>query len=247
MYNIGGREGRYFSPNVCEEKSRLGHQVVDPKTKNQHHDTDMVSCGTRLFLLRQLMLEEDLKEKRRQQEWKQREAELQEELEQLKREWKRQEAKLQEELEQFKSTTLSRKRIDLTKIKKTEEEKMMKLSTADYSPSKWLKVPLKQSEPVPPLSVCRRCHKPGHWVHQCTFTTNRKSASFKKAYRISRTMMRIVNGPEVPEAMLTTTGKFVIYASPLSSSLSTSSSITTSSLSSSSQDIRKQRSVSAIF
>ncbi|KAH0546548.1 hypothetical protein KQX54_011298 [Cotesia glomerata] len=124
-------------------------------------------CRTRLFLLRKLMLKEDLKEKRRQQEWKQREAELQEELEQLKREWKRQEAELQKKLEQFKSTALSRKQIDLTKMKKTEEEKMMKLYTADYSPSKWLKVPLKQSEPVSLLSVCRRCHKPGHWVHQC--------------------------------------------------------------------------------
>ncbi|CAD6241415.1 GSCOCG00002742001-RA-CDS [Cotesia congregata] len=126
-------------------------------------------------------------------------------------------------------------------MKKTEEEKMMKLSTADDSPSKWLKVPLKQSEPLPPLSVCRRCHKPGHWVHQCPLTTNRKSASFKKAYRISRTMMRIVNGPKVPGAMLTTTGKFVLYTSPSSSSLSTSSSP------SSSQDIRKQRLASAIF
>lgn len=234
IYNIYFDETSISKANVkedicCQMRVRENRDgditALDPKTKNQYDDTDTVSCDTKLFSLQQLMLEEDLEEKRKQQEWKHREAKLQEEIEQLKREWKRLEAELQKKIEQFKSTALSWKRINLTKMKKT-----------NYSPSKWLKVPLRQSEPVSTLPVCRRCHKPGHWVHQCTFTINRRSASFKKSYRIPRTMMKIVNGPEVPGAMFTTTGKFDIYTSL---SLSTSSA--------SSQNIKKQRSLSAIF
>ncbi|CAG5073880.1 Similar to RBBP6: E3 ubiquitin-protein ligase RBBP6 (Homo sapiens) [Cotesia congregata] len=93
-------------------------------------------------------------------------------------------------------------------MKGTEEEKikkMMEMSTADYAPSKWLKVPFKQTGPVPAFYVCHRCHKPGHWVYG-------KPASIKKARGIPKTMMAEVEGPEVPGAMLAATGNY--YGNP---------------------------------
>ncbi|KAH0552435.1 hypothetical protein KQX54_010004 [Cotesia glomerata] len=124
-------------------------------------------------------------------------------------EWKCREAELQAQLEELKFVASTRKHVDLTKMESTEEEKikkMMELSTADFAPLKWLKVPYKQSGSVLASYICRRCHKPRNWVYQCTFTVNRKPASIKKAKGIPQTMMTEVEGPKAPGAMLTASG-----------------------------------------
>ncbi|XP_044577522.1 E3 ubiquitin-protein ligase RBBP6-like [Cotesia glomerata] len=155
--------------------------AMDLKTKKEYKDEDTVRRDTTILLQRRIIPESQLQERKRKLEWKRRETELQKQLQELK------------------SAALDRKQIDLTKMEGTEEEKikkMMEMSTVDYAPSKWLKVPFKKTGPVPTSYVCRRCHKPGHWVYQCTFTVNGKPASIKKARGIPKTMMAEVEGPE---------------------------------------------------
>ncbi|KAH0549092.1 hypothetical protein KQX54_006047 [Cotesia glomerata] len=167
--------------------------AMDLKTKKEYKDEDTVRRDTTILLQRRIIPESQLQERKRKLEWKRRETELQKQLQELK------------------SAALDRKQIDLTKMEGTEEEKikkMMEMSTVDYAPSKWLKVPFKKTGPVPTSYVCRRCHKPGHWVYQCTFTVNGKPASIKKARGIPKTMMAEVEGPEVPGAMLAATGNY---------------------------------------
>ncbi|KAH0546106.1 hypothetical protein KQX54_006613 [Cotesia glomerata] len=171
--------------------------ALNPSTRKEYENEDTVIHNTRILLQRRIISETEIQERKRLLEWKRREAELQAQLEQLK------------------SAASTRKYVDLTKMEGTEEEKikkMMELSTRDYAPSNWLKVPYKQSGPVPAYYICRRCQKPGHWVYQCKFMVNGKPASIKKAKGIPQTMMTEVEGPEVPGAMLTSTGKYVVYS-----------------------------------
>ncbi|XP_044597159.1 E3 ubiquitin-protein ligase RBBP6-like [Cotesia glomerata] len=166
------------------------------ETKTEYEDKDVVRRNTRILLQRRLIPEDQLQERKR------------------KLMWKRQEVELQEKLEKLKGDAACRKQVDLTKTEGSDVDKIMKmmeLSTADYSPSNWLKVPYKQSGPVPASYVCRRCHKPGHWVYQCTFTVNGKPACIKKARGIPQSMLKEVEGPEVSGAMLTATGKYMVY------------------------------------
>ncbi|CAG5101896.1 Similar to RBBP6: E3 ubiquitin-protein ligase RBBP6 (Homo sapiens) [Cotesia congregata] len=188
--------------------------AMDPETLEEYKDDDTVRHNTVIHLKRRIIPESQLQERKR------------------KLEWKRREAQLEKQLQELKSAALDRKQIDLTKMEGTEEEKikkMMEMSTADYAPSKWLKVPVKQIGPVPTSYVCRRCHKPGHWVYQCTFTVNGKPASIKKAKGIPKTMMVEVEGPEVPGAMLTATGKYAVYSGLKEQPSSSPSSATASS------------------
>ncbi|KAH0552640.1 hypothetical protein KQX54_013630, partial [Cotesia glomerata] len=131
--------------------------AVDPKIKKEYKNEDTVIHNTKILLQRRVISETKIQERKKLLEWKHREAELQAQLEQLK------------------SAVSTRKYVDLTKMEGTEEEKikkMMELSTADYAPSNWLKVPYRQSGPVPTSYICRRCQKPDHWVYQCKFTVN---------------------------------------------------------------------------
>lgn len=107
---------------------------------------------------------------------------------------------------------------NLVDMQCSEEEKiklMMVQSTYAYAPLNYLKVRNNQSGKVPATNVCKRCHKKGHWFQDCTFRINGKPASIRKATGIPRTMVKVVEGPEVPGAMITVTGEYVVYAPEL--------------------------------
>ncbi|CAG5080840.1 Similar to RBBP6: E3 ubiquitin-protein ligase RBBP6 (Homo sapiens) [Cotesia congregata] len=107
---------------------------------------------------------------------------------------------------------------NLVEMQCSEQEKvdlMMAQSTYAYAPSNYLKVPFNNSGKVPSTYVCKRCHQKGHWYQNCTFTINGKPASIRKASGIPRTMAKVVEGPEVPGAMITATGEYIVYAPEL--------------------------------
>lgn len=101
---------------------------------------------------------------------------------------------------------------DLVNADMTEQDKiriMMAQSTYDYKASNYLEVgDTERKGPVPGYYRCRKCHRPGHWVSDCTLQS--KVARVKKCSGIPRNFMVQVEGPEVRGALLTAAGTYAV-------------------------------------
>ncbi|CAL4073981.1 unnamed protein product, partial [Meganyctiphanes norvegica] len=99
---------------------------------------------------------------------------------------------------------------DLTKMTGTEEDKinaMMAQSTLNFHPSKYVK--LRNSNmagKVPKEYKCYKCHQNGHWVHNCPLNNQ----DLRKSTGIPSMFLMEVKDANVPGAMITAQGKFVI-------------------------------------
>ena len=100
--------------------------------------------------------------------------------------------------------------VDLTKMSGTEEEKIMTMiaqSTIAFHPSNFVK--LRKSNmtgKVPKEYKCYKCHQHGHWVQNCTLNNQ----DLRKTTGIPSTFLKEVKDANVPGAMITADGKFVI-------------------------------------
>ena len=101
---------------------------------------------------------------------------------------------------------------DLTKMEGTEEDKiyaMMAQSTLDFHPSKYVKIRnSNMAGKVPKEYKCFKCHQKGHWINNCPFTLNNQVV--RKCTGIPSMFLREVKDANVPGAMITAEGKFVI-------------------------------------
>ena len=100
--------------------------------------------------------------------------------------------------------------VDLTKMAGTEEDKIMTMiaqSTIAFHPSNFVK--LRKSNmtgKVPKEYKCYKCHQHGHWVQNCTLNNQ----DLRKTTGIPSTFLKEVKDANVPGAMITADGKFVI-------------------------------------
>ncbi|CAG7818828.1 unnamed protein product [Allacma fusca] len=104
--------------------------------------------------------------------------------------------------------------IDLVSMDATEEEKikaMMKQSTDDYDPSRYLRIRGSgQHGRVPASYRCNKCKSEGHWIKDCPMLS--EHTDIKKSTGIPRSSMVHVDSPDVPGAKMTPEGRFAVPA-----------------------------------
>ena len=100
---------------------------------------------------------------------------------------------------------------DLSTMPGTEEDKIMVMiaqSTIDFHPSKYMKLRYsKMAGDVPKGYKCYKCHQYGHWVQNCPL----QKINVRKTTGIPSMFLKEVEDANVPGAMVTAQGKFVVY------------------------------------
>ena len=99
--------------------------------------------------------------------------------------------------------------IDLTKMPGTEVDKINAAflqATLQFHPSTYLKYGnSNMSGEIPKEYKCHKCHQKGHWINKCPLDKN-----LRKSTGIPSMFLKEVEDSNVPGAMITAQGKFVI-------------------------------------